>query len=308
MTEFVFHSAGAFLKEGVFFNFLVFDRYISAVDIRPPCGAPCSHGSGIVKADNIKIAVVVAVVLVKIDLIFKRRQRFRDQTFRRGLSNRTKISRHNTIRAFSVYANARDGVSFVPETSKLKSTSTFRPHIFTKDELSRIFYSADHLPVRNNAPFRHFIIPAVFRLLYCCGFRIGEVVSLKIQDIDFENNVIYIKNAKGGKERLVPISDGLALYLQDYLSHISKDSEWLFPSLFGHYATGTIYGHTFAVHSLEKQEAALFLCRSLFCAARAFACSKVSGFDLIASTSFFIGSYFHERSDSKHPAFLIPPR
>ena len=159
------------------------------------------------------------------------------------LSNRTKISRHNTIRAFSVYANARDGVSFVPETSKLKSTSTFRPHIFTKDELSRIFYSADHLPVRNNAPFRHFIIPAVFRLLYCCGFRIGEVVSLKIQDIDFENNVIYIKNAKGGKERLVPISDGLALYLQDYLSHISKDSEWLFPSLFGHYATGTIYGH-----------------------------------------------------------------
>ena len=145
-------------------------------------------------------------------------------------------------------------------------------------------------------------------MLYCCGFRIGEVVSLKIQDIDFENNVIYIKNAKGGKERLVPISDGLALYLQDYLSHISKDSEWLFPSLFGHYATGTIYGHTFAVHSLEKQEAALFLCRSLFCAARAFACSKVSGFDLIASTSFFIGSYFHERSDSKQPAFLIPPR
>lgn len=231
-----------------------------------------------------------------------------------------------------MYANARDGVSFVPETSKLKSTSTFRPHIFTKDELSRIFYSADHLPVRNNAPFRHFIIPAVFRLLYCCGFRIGEVVSLKIQDIDFENNVIYIKNAKGGKERLVPISDGLALYLQDYLSHISKDSEWLFPSLFGHYATGTIYEnfreilymsniphtgrgprvhdfrHTFAVHSLEKQEAALFLCRSLFCAARAFACSKVSGFDLIASTSFFIGSYFHERSESKHPAFLIPPR
>ena len=55
-------------------------------------------------------------------------------------------------------------------------------------------------------------------------------------------------------------------------------------------------------------DAALFLCRSLFCAARAFACSKVSGFDLIASTSFFIGSYFHERSESKHPAFLIPPR
>ena len=81
------------------------------------------------------------------------------------LSNRTKIQRHNTIRKFAAFAFANDGISYVPDTSKLKGNSSFVPHIFTVDEISRILYAADNLPYRKNAPTRHLVIPAVIRLL-----------------------------------------------------------------------------------------------------------------------------------------------
>ena len=54
------------------------------------------------------------------------------------LSARSKITRHNTIRAFAKFVHAQDGVSYVPDTSKLKNSSTFSPHIFTVDEITRV--------------------------------------------------------------------------------------------------------------------------------------------------------------------------
>lgn len=67
------------------------------------------------------------------------------------LSNRSKIVRHNAIRAFAKFAYTQDGISYVPDTSKLKNSSTFTPHIFTVEEIRRLLYAADNLPVRNNA-------------------------------------------------------------------------------------------------------------------------------------------------------------
>ena len=57
-------------------------------------------------------------------------------------------------------------------------------------------YAADNLPVRNNAPTRHLVIPAVIRLLYCCGFRIGEVLRLRVKDVDLDTGIITVHNGK----------------------------------------------------------------------------------------------------------------
>ena len=126
------------------------------------------------------------------------------------LSNRTKIQRHNTIRKFAAFAFANDGISYVPDTSKLKGNSSFVPHIFTVDEISRILYAADNLPYRKNAPTRHLVIPAVIRLLYSCGLRVNEALRLRTTDVDLESGVISIFNGKGGKDRLVPIHSSLS--------------------------------------------------------------------------------------------------
>lgn len=193
------------------------------------------------------------------------------------LSNRTKIQRHNTIRSFAAFAYAHDGMSYVPDTSKLKSNSTFVPHIFTADEISRLVNAADSLPYRKNAPTRHLVIPAVIRLLYASGLRVNEALRLKTDDVDLNAGVISVYNGKGGKDRLVPIHSSLAEYLKKYTTQLSKDREWFFPSARGHYSSSTIYEnfrellflcqiphtgsgprvhdfrHTFAVHTLEKQ-------------------------------------------------------
>ncbi len=157
------------------------------------------------------------------------------------LSNRTKIQRHNTIRKFAAFAFANDGISYVPDTSKLKGNSTFVPHIFTVDEISRILNAADNLPYRKNAPTRHLVIPAVIRLLYSCGLRVNEALRLRTTDVNLESGVISIFNGKGGKDRLVPIHSSLSEYLREYTGKLLLDREWFFPSASGHYSSNTIY-------------------------------------------------------------------
>ena len=193
------------------------------------------------------------------------------------LSNRTKIQRHNTIRNFAGFAYAHDGVSYIPDTNKLKSNSAFVPYIFTIDEITRILNAADDLPYRKNAPTRHLVIPAVIRLLYACGLRVNEALRLKTADVDLESGIISVFNGKGGKDRLIPIHSSLAEYLKAYTEKLPSNREWFFPSASGHYSSSTIYEnfrellflshihhtgngprihdfrHTFAVRTLEKQ-------------------------------------------------------
>lgn len=178
---------------------------------------------------------------------------------------------------FAKFAYTQDGISYVPDTSKLKNSSTFTPHIFTVEEIRRLLYAADNLPVRNNAPTRHLVIPAVIRLLYCCGFRIGEVLRLRVKDVDLDTGIITVHNGKGGKDRLVPVHNSVIEYLRSYSAQLPDEREWFFPSACGHYSIKTIYDnfrellfacniphtgngprvhdfrHTFAVHTLEKQ-------------------------------------------------------
>lgn len=193
------------------------------------------------------------------------------------LSNRTKITRHNIIRLFAEFAFNRDGVSYVPDTCKLKYTSTFMAHIFTEEEMRLLINAADRLPFVKVSPTRHLVIPAVFRMLYCCGLRIGEALSLRVTDVDLENGIINIHNGKNGKDRFVPMHSSLIGYLKVYSAKLPHDREWFFPSVKGHYSIGTVYSnfrellfecgiphtgkgprvhdfrHTFAVRTLEKQ-------------------------------------------------------
>ncbi|MCB1609455.1 MAG: site-specific integrase [Xanthomonadales bacterium] len=66
-------------------------------------------------------------------------------------------------------------------------------------------------------------------LAYGCGLRVSEVVSIKVRQIDGERHLLRVEQGKGGKDRLVMISDGLLARLRRYwLSH--RPVRWLFPS------------------------------------------------------------------------------
>lgn len=66
---------------------------------------------------------------------------------------------------------------------------------------------------------------AILSLAYSVGLRVSEVVNLKIADIDSSRMLIYIKNAKGRKDRVVPLSPAVLAIIRKNI--IKKD--WFIP-------------------------------------------------------------------------------
>jgi integrase/recombinase XerD len=56
----------------------------------------------------------------------------------------------------------------------------------------------------------------ILTLIYSGGLRVSELVNLKIEDIDSKRMLIHIKNAKGRKDRLIPLSQYVLEILREY--------------------------------------------------------------------------------------------
>ena len=68
---------------------------------------------------------------------------------------------------------------------------------------------------------------AILTLTYSVGLRVSEVVNLKIEDIDSKRMLIHIKNAKGRKDRIVPLSQTVLELLRQYFKEY-KPKVYLF--------------------------------------------------------------------------------
>ena len=68
---------------------------------------------------------------------------------------------------------------------------------------------------------------AILTLTYSVGLRVSEIVNLKIEDIDSKRMLIHIKNAKGRKDRLVPLSQNVLNLLREYFKQC-RPNEYLF--------------------------------------------------------------------------------
>lgn len=55
-----------------------------------------------------------------------------------------------------------------------------------------------------------------FMLAYSCGLRVGEVINLKLADIDRARMIILIKQGKGRKDRISPLSNKMLKQLEAY--------------------------------------------------------------------------------------------
>jgi len=53
------------------------------------------------------------------------------------------------------------------------------------------------------------VLPLLFRTLYCCGLRISEAFDLTIDNMDFENSILVLKNTIDYRDRLIPLSSDL---------------------------------------------------------------------------------------------------
>ncbi len=120
--------------------------------------------------------------------------------------------------------------------------STFIPHIFTADELKRLFLAADNFNAPLSSPHRRDVAALLFRVLYSCGLRLDEALSLTIGDVDIDNGIITVKGGKGKVDRYVPMSrqmsDRCAAYKETVLD--GADSSGIFFSA----PSGGKYGHS----------------------------------------------------------------
>ena len=69
------------------------------------------------------------------------------------------------------------------------------------------------------------------RLMYHCGLRVGEAVSIQVKDIHGRETPprLHIRNGKGGKDRYVPIAPAMVVELRRWwLTH--QNPKFLFPS------------------------------------------------------------------------------
>jgi integrase/recombinase XerD len=76
------------------------------------------------------------------------------------------------------------------------------------------------------APLR---LAALVELLYGSGLRATELVSLPRNAVSPDRPFLILKG-KGGRERLVPISDRARAAVAEWAAHVPKDALWLFPS------------------------------------------------------------------------------
>lgn len=63
---------------------------------------------------------------------------------------------------------------------------------------------------------------------YACGLRILELLHLRVTDIDSSRMVVVVRQGKGRKDRLVPLSPRLLAELRSYW-HWQRPKTWLFP-------------------------------------------------------------------------------
>src|SRR5262249_9125977 len=63
---------------------------------------------------------------------------------------------------------------------------------------------------------------------YACGLRLGEVLRLKVTDIDAARRAVHVRCAKGRKDRLVPLSQALLALLRAHWQRY-RPRGWLFP-------------------------------------------------------------------------------
>jgi integrase/recombinase XerD len=106
------------------------------------------------------------------------------------------------------------------------------PNVLSKEEVKLILSA--HSNVKHKT---------MLSLIYACGLRRSELLSIKPTDIDRQRHMLIIRNAKGRKDRVVPISDKTIGMLEDYFKSY-RPKQWLFE--------GQVEGSTYNEQSLQS--------------------------------------------------------
>ena len=121
------------------------------------------------------------------------------------------------VRQFARFLLRQGCYAYVPD-SRVGPVcgNNFKPWIFTHRQIKDVLAAVDAVHYDCRAPRRHLVIRELFRVLYGCGLRCGEVVRLTVGDVDLNEGVLTIREGKFRQDRLVPMAVALADRLRVY--------------------------------------------------------------------------------------------
>lgn len=143
-----------------------------------------------------------------------------------GLSS-SSLSHHiYSIRLFLSYHQHRGTIEENPISSLNFPTPQISPRaIITKQEIKELYDACKNSREQ-----------AVLGLFYGCGLRRGEAEALNIKDIKFKEKLLYIREGKGRKRRVIPMTKQVVRDLKKYYHHerhnyirtITQDNQYAF--------------------------------------------------------------------------------
>ncbi|MFC7537406.1 tyrosine recombinase [Sphingomonas sp. GCM10030256] len=144
-----------------------------------------------------------------------------------GLSPATVARRSAALRRFYGFLH-EDGLRADDPSSALPRPATERPlpRILEPHEVEAIFAEAEARATSGQPNALRNL--ALLELLYGSGLRATELVSLP-RGVLRRKEPFLILRGKGGKERMVPISQRACAAVENWLPHVSTKSAWLFP-------------------------------------------------------------------------------
>jgi integrase/recombinase XerD len=130
------------------------------------------------------------------------------------------------VRELARWLGRRGVDAYVLPAGILPKPARYVPHIYSDRELAALFEQTDRCRYCPEVPFRHLVMPVLFRTIYACGLRCSEARLLRVKDVDVENGILQIRDAKGGKDRQVPVSEPLRARLAGYHATLVRQPGW----------------------------------------------------------------------------------
>jgi integrase/recombinase XerD len=135
----------------------------------------------------------------------------------------------NAIKLF--FQTIRDTKMMVDKIHRPKRAKVL-PNVLSKEEVKLILNA--HSNIKHKM---------MLSLIYSCGLRRSELLNLKPADIDSNRNIVLLKNAKGKKDRIAPLSPKILEMLREYYIGF-KPKTWLFE--------GQVAGEHYSEQSLQS--------------------------------------------------------
>ncbi len=136
--------------------------------------------------------------------------------------NNTFRNRMMPVREFARYLRRNGETAYVLPPDIARKDAPYAPYIYTEAEILAIWTVLDHIEPRSGFPVRHFVIPTMIKLMYCCGLRPAEARSLRMGDVDLSNGRLSIMESKQHRSRIVMMAGDVAELLSQCNAGVSS--------------------------------------------------------------------------------------